>query len=338
MLTDDERRLLEEFEPQCEAELTRLGLSSEEREWIFAGTGSDTRPTRAAYEAMLAAFRALPDGMGVEKFCAEVFGFDYFQSRRSVLESDAELHSDRTAHRAWLVGLTGNVEQGLVVDLGCGRGEDLRLLAARHEAPGVRFVGVDSAAEPLADASMLLGADARVSLRCEPLDARLPFDDGSVDLLYSHNLLECLSDPSAFAREATRVLRPGGRLVVGHWDWDSQMFDGSDKALIRRLVHAYADWQQAWMAHADGWLGRRLWGVFHDSGLLDGAVHARVLTNTVYSSEYFGYENARALGALARRGLVPAADYERFLEDQAALAAAGRYFYAITGFAYTAHR
>lgn len=51
-------------------------------------------------------------------------------------------------------------------------------------------------------------------------------------------------------REAVRVLRRGGQLVVGHWDWDSQLFDGSDWALVRRLVHASADWQQAWMAHA----------------------------------------------------------------------------------------
>ena len=183
-----------------------------------------------------------------------------------------------------------------------------------------------------------MAADPRVSLQCAPLDGRLPFDDQSIDLLYSHNLLECLSDPAAFAREAVRVLRPGGRLVVGHWDWDSQLFDGSDKALVRRLVHAYADWQQAWMAHADGWMGRRLWGVFHDAGLQDSAVHARVLTNTAYEPGWFGYENAHALGALARRGLVPVEEYDRFLQDQVALAAAGRYFYSITGFAYTGQR
>jgi SAM-dependent methyltransferase len=245
------------------------------------------------------------------------------------------LPSDRAAHRAWLVGLTGQLERGLVVDLGCGRGEDLSLLAAQHDSEAVRFVGVDATPDAVAAAATALAAEPRASLRCARLDGRLPFDDRSIDLLYSHNLLECLSDPAAFARESVRVLRPGGRLVVGHWDWDSQLFDGSDKALVRRLVHAYADWQQAWMAHADGWMGRRLWGVFRGSGLVDGAMHAHVLTNTAYEPECFGYQNARALGALARRGLVPTVEYERFIEDQAALAAAGRYFYSITGFAYT---
>ena len=183
-----------------------------------------------------------------------------------------------------------------------------------------------------------MAADPRVSLSCAALDRQLPFGDGTVDIVYSHNLIECLPDPSGFALEAARVLRPGGRVVVGHWDWDSQLFDGSDRALVRRLVHAYADWQQAWMAHADGWMGRRLWGVFQRSALLEGRVHARVLTNTAYEPGCFGYENARTFEALVRRGVVPTEDCERFLAEQAALAAAGRYFYSITGFAYVGLR
>jgi SAM-dependent methyltransferase len=244
--------------------------------------------------------------------------------------------TDRDEHRAWLVSLTGAPQSGLVVDLGCGRGDDLVLLAARYMSPEVRFLGIDSAPAAIAAASVALAAEPRVSLRCVALDRELPLDDRSVDVLYSHNVLECLAEPTAFAREAVRVLHPGGRVVVGHWDWDSQLFDGSDKDLIRRLVHAYADWQQAWMAHADGWLGRRLWGIFAGSGLVDGNVHARVLTNTTYEPGYFGYENAQAFGALARRGLVAPEDFEHFIAEQVALATAGRYFYSITGFAYTA--
>jgi SAM-dependent methyltransferase len=244
---------------------------------------------------------------------------------------------DRRDQRAWLVSLATLPEGGAAVDLGCGRGEDLRLLAARHPDPGARLIGVD-ASEQAVTAAAAATPDRRLAFRHAPLDGPLPFADASLDLVYSHNLLECLPDPGAFAQEVARVLRPGGQVVAGHWDWDSQLFDGADRALVRRLVAAYADWQQAWMAHADGWMGRRLWGVFHATGRFSGAVHARVLTNTAYAPPWFGYENAQALRALARRGLAAPEDVERFLGEQAALQAAGRYFYSITGFAYVGTR
>ena len=214
-----------------------------------------------------------------------------------------QAQSDLDAHRAWLVALTGALDEGLVVDFGCGHGEDLSLLAARHGGTAVRFVGVDASQQAIAAASAALATDQRVALHCGQLEGRLPFEDASVTVAYSHNLLECLPEPTGFASELAGVLRPGGRVVMGHWDWDTQLFDGTDKALVRRLVHAFADWQQAWMAHADGWMGRRLWSVFQGAGLVDAAIHARVLTNIEYGPGRFGYENAHAFGALVRRGL-----------------------------------
>lgn len=252
--------------------------------------------------------------------------------------STSEIPPDRAAHRAWLVSLTGLPADGVAVDLGCGRGEDLRLMAARYPGPGIRLTGLDATPAAVEAAAAASAADPRLAFRRAALDGPLPLADQSVDLAYSHNLLECLPDPGAFAREVARVLRPGGQVVAGHWDWDSQLFDGADKARVRRLVAAYADWQQAWMAHADGWMGRRLWGIFRAAGGFDGAVHARVLTNTAYEPPWFGHENARAFGALVRRGLASAADYEQFLHEQASLAAGGRYFYSITGFAYVGRR
>ncbi|MQA91860.1 MAG: hypothetical protein GEU90_16835 [Gemmatimonas sp.] len=156
--------------------------------------------------------------------------------------------------------------------------------------------------------------------------------------MYSNNLVECLGDSAAFAKEVARVLRPEGQLVVAHWDWDSQVFDGADKARIRRLVHAYADWQQAWMEHSDGWMGRRLWGVFHSSGSFTGSVHARVLINTEYSAPWFGFANARAFRSLVERGLASAEDVEEFEREQEALRHQWRYFYSITGYAYVGRR
>ena len=226
---------------------------------------------------------------------------------------------------------------GVVADLGCGRGTDLRLLAARHPDAEVRLVGLDSSAEGVS-AARRAATDPRLAFECADLGERLPFADGGVAVVYSHNLLECLADPGALAVEIARVLRPGGQVVVGHWDWDSQLFDGRDKARVRRLVHAFADWQQAWMAHSDGWMGRRLWGVFNATGRFSGDVHARVLVNTTYAAPWFGHANAQAFHALVRRGLAAPNDVAEFTGEQSALDGQGRYFYSITGYAFVGRR
>lgn len=252
-------------------------------------------------------------------------------------ESAHAVPPDRRQHREWLFAFADVPAGGVAVDLGCGRGGDLLAMADRHPAPASRFVGLDASPDTVAAASAA-ATDARVVFDVADLDAALPFPDASTDLVFSQNLVECVGDRDGFVREVARVLRPGGVAVITHWDFDTQVFDGTDKALVRRLVHAYADLQQGWMRHADGWMGRRLHGLFAPTGLFDGAVHARVLTNTRYAAPLYGHAIAQSFRTLVRRGLVPADDVARFLGDLEVLDAAGRYFYSITGYAYVGSR
>jgi SAM-dependent methyltransferase len=240
------------------------------------------------------------------------------------------LSADVLAHRAWLLAFLDPPESGLVVDLACGRGDDLHALASRLPRREARFLGLDASEKSLEAARARAGSDPRLEFRRADLGARLPLGDASVDAACSNNLLECLTDPAAFATEVARVLRPGGRLVVAHWDWDSQQFDGPDRPLVRRLVHAYCEWRQPWMEHSDGWMGRRLWGLFGADGSFDVAVHARVLVNTEYAEPWFGFANARAFRSLVKPGLATPEDLGRVEEEQLRLRRDGRYFYAIT--------
>jgi SAM-dependent methyltransferase len=247
-------------------------------------------------------------------------------------------HDDLRAHRDWLLAFVQLPAGGTAVDLGCGAGGDLLALAARYPDPAARFLGIDAAPAGLAAAAARAEGDPRIGLCLHHLAGAVPLPDASVDAVFSHNLLECLADPDAFAREAARILRPGGVAVMAHWDFDSQLFDGSDRAAVRRLVHAFADWQQPWMEHADGWMGRRLGGVFARTGWFDGTVHARVMINTVYAAPWYGHARVQDMASLVRRGLASAEDYDGFVRDQEALAREGRYVYGITGFAYVGRR
>lgn len=226
----------------------------------------------------------------------------------------------------------------MVVDLGCGRGEDLRALGSRLRDLPIKLLGLDASEGSLTAARSEAAGDPRLTFEHHDLGQALPFEDGSIDIVYSNNFLECLADPNSFAREVARVLRPGGQLVMGHWDWDSQAFDGTDKSLIRRLVHAYSDWQQAWMEHSDPWMGRRLWGVLNSTNAFTGSVHARTLMNTEYCEPWFGHANARAFWSLVKRGLARAEDVEQFEQEQLRLYQEGRYFYSISGYAYVGQR
>ena len=87
---------------------------------------------------------------------------------------------------------------GLLLDVGCGR----RPFAPLAEARGCRYIGLDIAAD--ADPPPDVCADS----------ALLPFRDDAFDTVLSTQVLEHVRDPLATIREAARVLRPGGHLVL----------------------------------------------------------------------------------------------------------------------------
>jgi SAM-dependent methyltransferase len=244
------------------------------------------------------------------------------------------LSDDLTEHKDWLLSLVSIPNDGLWLDLGCGAGVDMIHLAARQSQPGLRMLGIDGNREAIEGARRNARDDPRLEFRQHSLDAKIPLDNATVDVAYSNNLIECIPDVSLFVSELARVLRPGGLVIMAHWDWDSQLFNGDNKELNRRLIHAFCDWQQDWMDHADGWLGRRLWSIFNPVKLFDGKIHAHVLINTNYSPEFFGYARAQDMKGLLGKGLASSDDVEALLAEQESLNANGRYFYSVTGFAY----
>jgi len=241
-------------------------------------------------------------------------------------------------HREWLLSFVPEPQPMAFVDLGCGEGADLLALAYHRAHPSSRFVGVDSSPDAVASARTAAGADRRVEVILADLDKGLPFADRAFDCAYSHNLLECLREPAALIAELARVVRPGGTVVLAHWDWDTQLFDAVDRALVRRLVQGYADRRQARMAYVDPWLGRRLWGLCSPGGAFPGEVVSRTLIETSFAPGAYGYDRAHDFRDLVGDGVVTAEECERFLAEQRELDAEGRYFYAITGFAYVGRR
>jgi ubiquinone/menaquinone biosynthesis C-methylase UbiE len=133
----------------------------------------------------------------------------------------------RPADGPWdevLAGLVrlGRLDQGRVLDVGCGTGRPAEELAKR----GARVWGVDPSEAMLARARErhLPGGGVKRA-RAE----RLPFKPGWFDGVVMRQVVQHVDRPAAFA-EALRVLRPGGRLAIAtfhpeHFDhvWVAQL-------------------------------------------------------------------------------------------------------------------
>lgn len=125
--------------------------------------------------------------------------------------------------RVRIVDAAGLSADDYVLDLGCGRG--LLLVEAARRVPDGLAVGVDvwntvhqSRNEPSAplDNAVIERVDDRVDVVTGD-GRRLPYVDGAFDAVVSSMVVHHISDSvgrAGIIREAARVLRPGGRLVV----------------------------------------------------------------------------------------------------------------------------
>ncbi len=116
--------------------------------------------------------------------------------------------------RGRLIEIANGLEPGRVLDVGCGRGLLLQQLRKR----GWEVTGTELSEDSASYARDVLRIDVRTA---DVIDLELPSDYFDTVILW--HVLEHIPDPAALLAEVTRLLRPGGTLLVavpnfGSWE------------------------------------------------------------------------------------------------------------------------
>jgi SAM-dependent methyltransferase len=131
--------------------------------------------------------------------------------------ADAEVIADGAPPLSsydWLASRVPKTDRAIrLLDLGCGCGWLLSLLAARNQR-GLTTVGVDLSFDELTLAAKRLGG---ASLLLEARAQALPLAPGTIDIVLSHLAIMVMSDLEAVVDNIHSVLVPGGEFSCVVW-------------------------------------------------------------------------------------------------------------------------
>lgn len=225
-------------------------------------------------------------------------GFDAELAR---LEAQAGLAWPQEARILRQLGLS---DAHTILEIGCGPGHHLERLSTA--SPGAALVGV----EP--DGRLRALATDRVA-HARLLDGSaeaLPLAEDSVDFAVARYLFQHVSDADRAAREALRVLKPGGTLAA--IEVDGELWGIAQP----HFPEVQAAHEKAWRAQrrrgGNRMIGRRLWRIFAAAGFTDLS-----LQPFAYHSDELGLDafapliDPSSLLPLVEAGVVGTFDYAR---------------------------
>ncbi|MBQ8740143.1 MAG: methyltransferase domain-containing protein [Clostridia bacterium] len=225
-------------------------------------------------------------------------------------------------------------DNAAIIDLGCRNAGYLNGIIEQFPNKVIKAIGVD-----ISDKNFgAIPYSAPVELKVMNCQGKLQFDDNSFDLVLTKDLLECITDKANFVSEVNRILKPGGTIICVHADFDSVVYNGQNEELITKVIHAYAVTKQGWMDDLDGWMGRRVHGIFNNSGHFESQISVFSVVETEYKEGKFGYEFSKNIGWLVgestdwvegeNTGVITKKEYNEFINNLIDADKNGNYLYS----------
>ncbi len=145
-------------------------------------------------------------------------GKDYFDQVADQWENlQASFYSEKVRDRALA---TAAVKSGATAaDIGCGSG----FITEGLIRAGLHVIAIDQSEPMLAAMKRKFAAIAEVDYRCGEAE-QLPITDDAVDYAFANMYLHHLERPPVAVKEMTRILKPGGTLVITDLDSHTSEF------------------------------------------------------------------------------------------------------------------
>lgn len=204
-------------------------------------------------------------------------------------------------------------DNAVIADLGC---KDAAFLMAFQETFPNKIksaIGVDIIDKWFRDVKY----KNPVELKIMDCSMKLEFPDNTFDFVFTKDMFECVRDKSLLVSEIHRILKPSGTVISVNCDWDSIIYNGENKELITKAIHAYAVTKQPWMDDLDSWIGRRMFGFFNKSKLFENSVSVYNVVETEYSEGTFGYDLSMDIAWLYKEntGALNKDEYIEFIKN-----------------------
>jgi arsenite methyltransferase len=218
-----------------------------------------------------------------------------------------------------------------VLDVGCGPGFYVADVLERVKADGA-VTGIDVSPTMRAMTERKVADSANVSV-LEGEATKIPLEDGAVDRALSVQVFEYVPDTAAALAELSRVVRPGGRIVIWDVDWSTLSWHSGDPNRMGRMLAA---WDRHLVHPA---LPRTLGQSMRDAGFEDVVFEGHVFATDSMDPETFGGNLPQLIEGFVRNlDEVSAEEIDAWTEDLRRLDAEGAYFFALTQFCFSATR